>query len=290
MLTCLTGGNPVFMKRLFALLLIILTWGAVSQAHEGLHEQIAAVTAQIKREPNNAELYLKRGELYRLHEDWQPALADYKRAEKLDPALFTIDLGRGKLLLATNHPRQALNALNRFLNRQPDNHEAWLTRARVLARLKQTFAALADYNRLLATESEPEIYLERARVYAAAGRLPEAIRSLDESARTHGLLVSLELVALDYELRQKLYDAALERLDRLAAALPRRETWLARRGAILLQAKRPCAARAAFTEALAALATLPPARRNVRANLALEKNLRAGLARAARANCGMKTP
>lgn len=68
-------------------------------AHEGLHEQIVAVTAKIKLDPKNAALYLQRGELHRLHRDWARAAADYDRASRLQPSLTTIDLARGKLLL-----------------------------------------------------------------------------------------------------------------------------------------------------------------------------------------------
>lgn len=250
-------------------------------AHEGLREQIAVVTSQIKADPRNPELYLKRAELYRLHEEWPRALKDYRRAERLNPALFVVDLGRGKLFLAARRPRPALAALNRFLARQPGQQEALLTRARVFARLKRAREALEDYRRVLANTREPEIYLERARVYAAAGRLPEAVRSLDEGGAT----VSLQSAALEYELQQKLYDDALRRLEHLMAATPRRETWLARRGAVLLQAKRPCEARVAFNEALNALETLPPTRRYVRANQELEKQIRESLALAEKAKC-----
>ncbi len=264
--------------RAIILVLLLSAAGPCVLAHEGLHEQIREVTAAIKSDPRNAGLYFKRGELYRLHEEWGRAATDYNRAERLNPALFLVNLGRGKLFLAANQPRPALSALNRFLAQQPENREAWLTRARVFAKLKQFRAAVTDYDRVLANDSEPDIYVERARVYAAAGRLSEAVRSLDEGRPKSGPLVSLELAALNYELRQKLYGDALQRLERLTAAMPRRETWLARRGAVLAQAKRPCEARAAFIEALAALETMPPPRRNVRANQELEKQIRAGLA------------
>jgi tetratricopeptide (TPR) repeat protein len=168
------------------------------------------------------------------------------------------------------------------LSRQKDAPEAWLTRARVLVKLKQFRAAAEDYNHALLTAPDPDVYLERARAWAATRHWREAVNSLDEGVRRLGSLVSLELAALEFELRQKLYDKALARLDRVTANTPRRETWLARRGAILLQARRPCEARQAFAEALTLLNTLPHARRNVAANQDLERQIRNGLRRA---NC-----
>ena len=55
-------------KRLFATLclgvLVVTLLPSAASAHEGLPEQIAAITAKIKRDPKNASLYLHRGELY----------------------------------------------------------------------------------------------------------------------------------------------------------------------------------------------------------------------------------
>ena len=67
-----------------------------ARAHEGLPEQIAAITKRIKRDPKNASLYLQRGELYRLHRNWTRAAADYDRAKRLRPDLKIVDLVRGK--------------------------------------------------------------------------------------------------------------------------------------------------------------------------------------------------
>ncbi|MBA2646756.1 MAG: tetratricopeptide repeat protein, partial [Pyrinomonadaceae bacterium] len=92
-------------------------------------------------------------------------------------------------------------------------------------------------------------------------------------------LITLQLAALDLELAQKRYDRALTRLERIAAQSPRKETWLARRGEILEQAGRKTEAHAAYAAALAAIETLPPHRRRVKAVTELETRLRAALRR-----------
>ncbi len=61
---------------------IVFVFAANVLAHDGLHEQIIAVTKEIAKDPNNANLYLKRAELYRLHEEWKNSEKDYNRAEK----------------------------------------------------------------------------------------------------------------------------------------------------------------------------------------------------------------
>jgi predicted negative regulator of RcsB-dependent stress response len=123
--------------------------------------------------------------------------------------------------------------------------------------------------------------LERAQALASAGdgHVAEALRSLDEGVAELGPVVTLQLLAIELELRRKTYDAALARLDAVAAQSPRKETWLERRGQILASAGRAAEAGEAFVAALAAVEALPPPRRRVRAVIELEARLRTALAR-----------
>ena len=244
-------------------------------AHEGLHEQIAAITAKIKRDPKNASLYLQRGELHRLHRDWVRAAADYDRAEHLQPGLQIVDLARGKMLFDSGKLQRAKLTLDRFLVRQPDHYEGLITRARILAKLGARTDAAKDFTQALALSSvpEPELYLERASVLAA----DEALHSLDEGINKLGPLVTLQVAAIDLELRRKNYEGALVRLDQIAAQSQRKESWLVRRGEILQLAGRDEEARAAFNAALTAIESLPPAHRQSRSVAALELRARSAL-------------
>jgi predicted negative regulator of RcsB-dependent stress response len=89
----------------------------------------------------------------------------------------------------------------------------------------------------------------------------------------------LQLFAIDLELKQKNVDGALARLEKVAEKSPRKESWLVRRGEILVQAGRSVEAKQAFESALAALDKLPPTRRNVPAMLELQRRIRAELER-----------
>src|ERR1044072_4895737 len=249
-------------------------------AHEGLHEQIAAITAKIKRDPKNASLYLQRGELHRLHRNWMRAAADYDRAERLQPSLQIVDLARGKMFFDSGKLQRAKLTLDRFLSRQPDHYEGLITRARMLAKLGARTDAAKDFTQALtlSTVPEPELYLERANVLAADVRqLGEALRGLDEGINELGPVVTLQLAAMDLELRRKNYHSALVRLDQITAQSQRKEAWLVRRGETLKLAGRDGEARAAFNEALTAIESLPPAHRQSRSVSALELRARSAL-------------
>lgn len=247
--------------------------------HEDLELQIADLTRRMEREGPSAGLYYRRAELHRLHEDWPAARADYDRAERLDPSLAEVDLGRGQMWLGAGSPGRAEQALLRYLSRRPDHAGALLELARARRALGRPAEAARDYARALALlpEPKPDYLVERAQAQEAAGDLAGAIEGLEEGMRRLGRIVTLEAAALELEIAAGRLEAALARLERLAAATPRPEVWLVRRGEILRQAGRAAEAEAAFRAALAALESLPPARRGVKSVRDLEARARAGL-------------
>jgi tetratricopeptide (TPR) repeat protein len=248
-------------------------WG-----HAELLLQLEEATKEIEKNPNVADLYIKRGELHRTHADWEQAFADYERALSLSPGLPTIDLLRGRLFLEAGWPLSARAFLDRSIARNPSYVDAWVLRARALTKLEERLAAAADYDRALTLYPEPgpDLFIERAQVLAAEGpeHYARALQGLDDAIAKMGPLVTLQLYAVDVELKQKSYDAALARIDKVAARSPRKETWLARRGEILVQAGRTLEAAQAYKAALAAMQTLPPGRRNVPAMLELDRRLK----------------
>jgi len=252
-------------------------------AHEDLHWQIAALSERIEQNPTNVALYLKRGNLHRAHRDWTAALSDFERAGRLDSGLSVVTYLTGVTMFEAGMHESAKIALDRFLEGYPNHADALVARARVLVTLGDRLAAAMDFTRAInqLSKPRPEYYLERAETLAAEGyeRRDEALRGLDEGMVKLGPLVTLQLLAIDLELKKNRYDAALARLDQIAAAASRTETWLARRGEILEQAGRPDEAREAITAALAAIETLPSHRRKTKAMEELEARARSALER-----------
>lgn len=252
-------------------------WG-----HGDVHERIEAVTAEIAKSPGQGGLYLRRAALHAEHEDMAASAADYDRAESLQADPVAVWLGRAKLQLATGHPADACATLDPLLAREPQHVDALVTRARAKAALRDTDGATADFTAGIAASArpEPEHFLERAAVLTEATppRWEEAIRGLDDGMRRLGAgVVTLQLAAVDIESRAGRLDEALARVDRATAAAPRKESWLVRRGDLLARARRPAEARAAYEQALAAIANLPPRIRSTRAITDLEDQARKAL-------------
>lgn len=258
--------------------LAILGTAPRAGAHADLILQIEDLSRQIAKEPRKIELYFRRGELHRAHLDWDSALADFNRILTIDPANKSVDFAKGRLMADANWLLSARAYLDRFIASHPRHAEAFTTRARVHTRLKLHLASSEDYTDAirLSPEPGPELFIERAQTLASQS--PEfyarALEGLDEGVKRIGPLVTLQLLAIDLELKRKNFDGALGRIDGIAQRSPRKETWLARRGEVLQQAGRPQEARDAYQSALTALGTLPPVRRNVPAMAQLEKRIR----------------
>ena len=92
--------NPTSAVALgFTLLLVGILTSPVAHAHLGVDEQIRVMDKLIEAKPGEASLYLRRGELHRIHRDWSNAEKDYLHARKLDPDLVSVDFCMGRMNL-----------------------------------------------------------------------------------------------------------------------------------------------------------------------------------------------
>lgn len=242
--------------------------------HDGLHEQIAAVTLKIERQPRDPALYLQRANLYRLHRDWDAAVSDLERARERGAGGDQLDLLRGRLYLDLGWLQSARLFVERYVAAHPRDPAGVELLALALAQAGQHGAAADRYGELIALSPQPlpEYYIARAQARAAVGpeHVDRALAGLDEGVRRLGPIVTLQQLAIELELSRGGFDAALERLATVAAQSGRQERWLLQRGEILLQAGRRAEAREALEACLEAIAGLRARHRNTQAVLDLK--------------------
>ncbi len=268
--------------KLIILLCLMLGTAGVRRvlAHEDLTARILLLTAQISTNQNNVAGLIQRGDMYRLHGNWPEARKDYAAAEKLAPDSGEVLLGQAQLHVDLGEDPAARAAFDKFIARFPANSVALLARARVLARLGERKAAIADYSRAIGVSSspQPEEFLERASLQATEFGADEAIKGLDEGLVQLGWVVTFQKAAIEYELKRQRSDQALVRLETIIARANRKETWLAWEGEILMAAGKPREAREVFNAALKAIDTLPPRMRTSPGMVQLRTKVEAALA------------
>ncbi len=268
-----------------ALLVFLLCLSTTADAHPGVDDQIVELTKQIAKTPDDATLYLRRGELHRIHRDWKQAEADYRHALKLDPELVVVQQCMGRMMLESDRAAEAIGPLETYLAKRPSDTKTLALLGRAYRKLGKHIEAANAYTRTLASikdgKPRPEYFLERARSLVAAGpgNIDKAIAGLDEGLRALNQPVTLQLYAIELEIDRLRYDAALKRVERIAAQSPRKETWLIRRAEILEKAGRTDQARQTYQQALDAIAALPPSKIKNRAVERLQTQAAAGVER-----------
>jgi len=227
------------------------------RAHGSLHDLIHELDRQIGLHRDDATLYLRRAELFRLDGQSESARGDYEYALTLDPGLREATLGLAMLLRDDGDMRSALNEIDELLSVSPQNAPAHLLRAEVLTDLDQWSMALVSMELALLNDARPspDTYLRYARMLVA-NEFPDTTRALavlDEGMERLGVIVSLQLYAIELDETRGCYDQALERVDLLVPRFDREEVLLTRRGEILESARRPLEALVTYTEALDAI-------------------------------------
>jgi tetratricopeptide (TPR) repeat protein len=264
MTTSIVNKRGLNILRWFTGLVLLSTglfWPAISGAHGDLHLRIMEMTREIQTATTNrAELYLARGELLREHGEWKAAAFDYERAAELAPGMAEIDFCRARLLADEGELTAARAMFEKGLKSEPRNGEGLIGRGRVLLRLAETNAAIADYRLGLEIleDPDPEYYFELAQTLVAAKRKGEAIAALDSGNKKLGSVMRLQAYALELEIEEAKRAAALKRLETIIAQAMRKETWLARKGELLLLEGRSEQAREAYLGSLAEMGKLPP--------------------------------
>jgi len=273
-----------FLKLLIsapALILVFLSFPSDVLSRPVTSDQIYELTVKIEKDPNNAELYLRRGELLRGLKKWDAALVDLEHAGSLDNELKVVDLAKGRLFLEAGWSRVAEFYLSRYLTFKPDHPDGLLLLARCVAKQGRGNEAGEIYTKFIGITKnpKPDYYLEKADALASAGMKPEALKGLDEGLVRFGPVTSLQKMAIDIELGDKDYDSALSRINSLIKSSPQKERWLLLRGETLEKGGRIKEAKESYDEALKNLDSRPPNKRRTKYFAELEKEIREAITR-----------
>ncbi len=239
---------------------IALALPSVLLAHGEDQPLLDALTEELAKAPE-ADLFIRRGELYRHHQEWDKAEADLAAAARLDPKLKLIEFLRARLMLESGAPAKAQPLIERYLATVPDDAEGWFLRGEIAHALGQSAIAASHYAEGLKRVATPRTdhYLRRARILAAVAPFDRVrvLAAIDEGLARVGPALSLIDYAISLDLDASDYAAALQRIAYAMETSPRQERWLARRGEILARSGRKAEAIASYRAALAALEALP---------------------------------
>jgi predicted Zn-dependent protease len=216
--------------RALLLVLVLALWVTAAVAHPDLEFQIEALDAAIRAQPENAVLYLDRGDLHRRHGDLPAAQADFSMARKLDPRLADLDWREGRALAEAGDVVAAERLLSRFLALDPDHPGALEQRALVCSRQGRHQEAAADLELAIQSSQNPApgLYTRLVVEWLAADPTePGPARQwLAVAMQRFPAEVSLLGLAVDIELSQSQASAARRLLQASPPALRQLPQWV----------------------------------------------------------------
>lgn len=268
------GIRGIAKIHLFAVCLSFSAFG-----HEGIDIQIQSLNKRIPESPQDYRLYLRRADLYRRHQEWNNALKDLKRADRLEPGNYESALSRAQIELDRNNPDKSIKILDDLLQRQPDFIPALFVQGRAFAELNKIPESVAAFTRgiELIHAPRPDHYLERAKVLASDPKyIEDAIRSIDDGLVTLKNNISLEQYATELEINSGRLEPALIRVERVLSNNPTLPAWLVRKAEILTGLGRYDEAVEAYQAASNGISLFPVRRQNTKAMLALKLRISEG--------------
>jgi tetratricopeptide (TPR) repeat protein len=253
-----------------------------ASSHEDILRQIRLLDPQIAASPRNSDLLLKRADLFRRHQEYEHAVADFQRAAALGAEPGTVALGLAQLEIQRGQPRAALDVLDGTSSGKQVPPVVDLTRARALAALGQHAEAADHYARALEnlSDARPDHYLEWANEIVAMGdiSLPRAISVLDAGAERFRGAVTLHERAVELERRSGGHESALRRVEKILRTPAASPHWRLLRIDLLAAMGRRADALAACREAVAEMQKLPVRRQSTPAMQRLTKEITRRLA------------
>lgn len=221
------------MRTRVTMAIVATLWCAPAWAHPGVSQEIDAVTLRLAKAPHDADLRLRRAALYRRLGHHHDALADLRRILKRSSDHDAARIERALTYVALGRTKAARADLDHVLADASAPSIAWAARARLHAAAERFDEARADFDRAIAKKASPDLYLERGRVDEATHAWAAAAAIYRDGLDATDGAVVLRLALLAAQRRAGRIDAALEQVDALLAAAPKRVEWILLRAELL---------------------------------------------------------
>ncbi|HHL18514.1 MAG TPA: hypothetical protein ENJ33_02125 [Thiothrix sp.] len=243
------------------LLSLSLSISPVVLAHGNLHPQIEAVSKQLKQQPNDMDLLLRRAVLWSKHGELDKALRDVKQVLQNNPSSGFALLLSGRLKRDQQDYANAVLFANRFITLFPKQAKGYLLRASIMQNMANKAAnAISDYStaiRLL-KHPRPELFLQRADLQLQQKNgVDLTLQQLAVARERYGFLYVLQKRAFDIANAAEHFSAAITLAIDITAHMQRKEQWLKRQGDVQQAMGDNKSAQQSYLAAQAAIKQLP---------------------------------
>jgi tetratricopeptide (TPR) repeat protein len=225
----------------------------LATAHSGFDPEIAEITEKLTNDPDNVDLLIKRGQVYRSYGKFIESLQDLEQAWVLDRENRTVALQRALTLSGMGRDKEAEAALNYFLQDESDPKRvlALAERAAIRERTGRVELAIADLTAAIQLQPNIELYLMRGKQQESLGKFDAAAAGYHDGLAKFGNAIVLKNGLMRVQIAQKQYGAALALIDEEVSRSSVKTPWYLQRAELLAIMGQPDASRLAYEQALA---------------------------------------
>jgi|GEM_PF-1066799 len=145
-----------------------------------LPEALTAAREAVRLRPDHARYHFTLAGILRLQNDYEGALAEYRRAGELEPRSQESVAMTGAMLARLNRCEEAITVLRRAVEIAATDASSWGNLGACLRRLRRVDEAITAYQTALrANPGDPDLLNNYAVALRQAGRAGEAISALE---------------------------------------------------------------------------------------------------------------
>jgi predicted Zn-dependent protease len=255
----------------FSLLLNLNTF-----AHGSLSIRIAEKSKEIRENPTNAKLYFERGFLYQQHYEYNKAIKDLLKSEKLGNTAPELKYILAETYYLNKKYKHALKLTEQLLITNSSSVQTYQLQAQILFSLNRFVEAEKNYSYVFQHSANllPEDIIEYTTIVLALDNTNynEALNIINVGLEKIGEnTLTLQLKKLDYLIASNQTNEAINQYNYFILNNERKEFWYFKKANYLIEIQQYNESKIALQQAKVAIAILKPKTQNT---LAI-KNLQA---------------
>ena len=193
--------NRLNFRKVLCFLCVLTT--SFLYAHGSLSKRIKAKTTEITKHPKNAKLYFERGFLYEQHEEYNKAIKDYLKSEKLGNSNKLVQYRKAQTYYYQGKSIKALASSKVYLKKDSIDVKIHKLHAQILIQLGTYTKAIPYYSYFIKNtiDINPRDVIEYCEIYLAinSNNYSKAIEVLELGLNKLGKnIFSLQLKKLEY--------------------------------------------------------------------------------------------
>ena len=265
--------------RSFLVIWSCLFWALSVRAHDGSHQRVHQITHELKQAPKNADLFVKRGRVYRDSEHYELAVKDFVQALALRPdhqdALYWL----AEVKVRLTKIKEAKRHLTRLFQLNKSVPKAYRLLAEIFVQEKKLGQAIDNYDLAIQTDNRPppQVFIDRTNIIKLSlvdfgtEALKRIENSIQQGVNKHGYLVNYSSYLINFMLEVNNYERALFWFNKLPAKLQKNPRWLNIKASIFQKQGDNERALASYKNTLVIIDELPQRLKNLKVNQ-IEKN------------------